>query len=193
MKKSKKWLVLALVSALCLGLLSACGGKNESGANPNGAANGGEKGAEEVTLRFMTWDSGQTLQPYQNAINAFMEKHPNIKVKVESVPDNYDQKLLTSLASETAPDVFMAWNYPLYVPGGALEDMQTWVDKDNYDLNKYYPIIMDYMKYDGKLWGLPTTYSTRAIYYNKKLFDEAGVAYPQDGWTWDEFVETVQN
>ncbi|WP_460327103.1 ABC transporter substrate-binding protein [Paenibacillus sp. YSY-4.3] len=193
--RNKRWFMLSLVAALCLGLLSACGGKNESGANsPGTAANGGNKEASgnEVTLRFMTWDSGQTLQPYQNAINAFMEKHPNIKVKVESVPDNYDQKLLTSLASDTAPDVFMAWNYPLYVPGGALEDMQAWVDKDNYDLGKYYPILMDYMKYDGKLWGLPTTYSTRAIYYNKKLFDEAGVPYPQDGWKWDEFVDTVQ-
>jgi len=187
----RSWMSV-VVMVLCVSLLAACGGngKNESGSEAEGSASAGGS-PEKVTLRFMTWDSGQTLQPYQNAINAFMEKHPNIEVKVESVPDNYDQKLLTALASNTAPDVFMAWNYPLYVPGGALEDLGPWVEKDQYDLNMYYPILMDYMKYGGKLWGLPTTYSPRAIYYNKKLFDEAKVPYPQDGWTWDEFVETV--
>lgn len=185
---NKKWTLLTLVSILCVGLLSACGNKDESDTKANGE--GGNAG-EEITLRFMSWDSGQTLEPYQKAINAFMDKNPNIKVKVESVPDNYDQKLLTSLASKTAPDVFMAWNYPLYVAGGALEDMQTWVDKDKYDLNMYYPIVMDYMKYNDTLWGLPTTYSPRAIYYNKKLFDDAGVAYPQDGWKWNDFIDTV--
>lgn len=188
----KKSYVLALVAVLCISLLAACGGnKNEESSSSQGSQASPSNSEEKVTLRFMSWDSGQTLQPYQNAINAFMDKHPNIEVKVESVPDNYDQKLLTALASNTAPDVFMAWNYPLYVPGGALEDIQTWVDKDKYDMNKYYPILMDYMKYDGKLWGLPTTYSPRAIYYNKKLFDDAGVPYPKDGWTWNDFVDTV--
>jgi len=188
----RRW-VSVLILALCVSLLAACGGndKNENGSGPGASASDGGS-PEKVTLRFMTWDSGQTLQPYQNAINAFMEKHPNIEVKVESVPDNYDQKLLTALASNTAPDVFMAWNYPLYAPGGKLEDLQPWVERDQYDLGIYYPILMDYMKYDGKLWGLPTTYSPRAIYYNKKLFDEAGVPYPQDGWTWNDFLEAVR-
>lgn len=184
MTTRRKW-TFGLAAVGCAIALAACGQ-----AAPSRTGDGGQ--ADKVTLRFMTWDSGQTLQPYQNAINAFMEKHPEIQVKVESVPDNYDQKLLTALASGTAPDVFMAWNYPLYATGGKLEELGPWVERDKYDLNMYYPILMNYMKYGGKLWGLPTTYSTRAIYFNKKLFDDAGVPHPKNGWTWDEFLDTVQ-
>lgn len=178
--KFTKSLVLLLVVILITGLLAACG-------NNGGDAADGEK----VTLRFMSWDSGATLQPYQNAIDAFVAKNPNIEVKVESVPDNYDQKLLTSLASKTAPDVFMAWNFPAYVPAGGLEPLEPYIEKDKLDMGIYYDIIVDYMKYNDKIWGLPTTYSPRAIYYNKKLFTDAGVPFPQDGWSWDDFIDTI--
>ena len=47
-------------------------------------------------------------------------------------------------------------------------------------------------KWDGKQYLLPKDFSPLAVYYNKKLFDAAGVAYPKDGWTWDEFLDTAQ-
>ncbi len=196
MWNSRKAWGLMLTGALTAGVLAGCGGGGDNGeASPSSPAASGSASAssgEKVKLRFMTWDSGGTLGPYQRAIDEFVKQHPNYEVKVESVPDNYDQKLLTSLASNTAPDVFMAWNFPMYTPGGGLEPLEPYIERDKWDMGMYYDIIVNYMKYDDKIWGLPTTFSTRAIYYNKKLFDDAGVPYPKDGWTWSEFTDTVK-
>lgn len=184
----KKSLGLLLSAVLVLTLLSACGQKNDTSGNEQENAEGSD---EKIELRFMTWDSGPTMQPYQNAINAFMEKNPNIRVKVESVPDNYDQKLLVGMSSGTAPDVFMAWNFPAYAPSGGMEPLGPYVEKDKLDLSIYHDVILKYMGYQDVMYGLPTVYSTRAIYYNKKLFDDAKLPYPQEGWTWKQFQDTV--
>ena len=45
---------------------------------------------------------------------------------------------------------------------------------------------------DGKLYGLPNGTQTMVMYYNKKMFDDAGIAYPKDGWTWDEFSDAAK-
>jgi multiple sugar transport system substrate-binding protein len=183
----QKSVIVSLALALTVSGVAGCAQKTE----PQAAGTAGT-GGEKVTLRFMSWDSGATLAPYQRAIDAFMKKYPDITVKTESVPDNFDQKLLTSLASNTAPDVFMTWNYPKFVPSGALEPLDEYIKNDKLDMGIYYDIINKYVQFDGKTWGLPTTYSTRAIYYNKKLFDAAGVPYPKDGWSWNDFSDTVK-
>jgi len=47
---------------------------------------------------------------------------------------------------------------------------------------------MDGFRYKGDLWCIPQNVSSLAVYYNKALFDTAGLAYPADDWTWDDFV-----
>jgi multiple sugar transport system substrate-binding protein len=56
----------------------------------------------------------------------------------------------------------------------------------------FYPQAIDPFKWDGQLMCIPQNLSSLVVYYNKKLFDEAGLAYPSDDWTWDEFLETAK-
>ena len=52
--------------------------------------------------------------------------------------------------------------------------------------------MFNYGKIDNQLYGIPAGFTTRVVYYNKKMFDDAGIAYPSDGWTWTEFQEIAQ-
>ena len=60
-----------------------------------------------------------------------------------------------------------------------------------FDTSVYLPGLLEPGTVDGELYFLPKDYSTLAVYYNKTLFDEAGVEYPQDGWTWDDFLSAA--
>ncbi|MCB0138127.1 MAG: sugar ABC transporter substrate-binding protein, partial [Caldilineaceae bacterium] len=60
------------------------------------------------------------------------------------------------------------------------------------DTSIYLPGVMEPGKWQGVQYLLPKDFSPMAIYYNKKLFDEAGVAYPAEGWTWDDLLATAQ-
>ena len=64
--------------------------------------------------------------------------------------------------------------------------------KEGFDPSIYLPGLLDPGKLNGKQYLLPKDYSPLAVYYNKKLFDAAGVAYPEEGWTWDDLLSTAQ-
>jgi multiple sugar transport system substrate-binding protein len=123
-------------------------------------------------------------------VKDFNKEYPNITVKDQITPyQNYFTKLQTQGRSKTLPDVF--WmngpNFQLYASNGLLEPVTKQVDPSNYpsSLNELY-------SYDGTQYGVPKDFDTIAVYYNKALFDKAGVAYPTDGWGWDEFHQKAK-
>ncbi|WP_431280266.1 ABC transporter substrate-binding protein [Leifsonia poae] len=123
-------------------------------------------------------------------IKDFNKEYPKIKVTEQITPyQNFFTKLQTQGSSKTLPDVF--WmngpNFQLYASNGMLEPVSSAVDPANYpaSLNELY-------SYDGKQYGAPKDFDTIGVYYNKALFDKAGVAYPTDGWTWDEFHQKAK-
>ena len=76
---------------------------------------------------------------------------------------------------------------------GILVDLQPYLDADSdYDDDPVAPALLQLYRVEGKLFGLPKDYVTHAVIYNKGLFDEAGVAYPEDGWTWADCLEMGQ-
>ncbi len=80
---------------------------------------------------------------------------------------------------------------------GLIEDLTPFIQRDNYDLEKFVPSVLEIYQAEGKTWGLPFLTTGSYVYYNKKLFDEAGVPYPpidwdDESWTWDKFVETAK-
>ena len=115
--------------------------------------------------------------------------YPYITVKLEFNPDAYDDKLLTSMAAGNAPDVFMWWNFPSLVARGGIEDLTPFVEgPEGLDPAIYYKEVLDYNRVGPGLYGLPKDFTPRAIYYNTKLFDDAGLQYPTAEWTWDDML-----
>lgn len=156
---------------------------------------GGQKDDQEgkvTNITFMTWNSGFHLKVDQMLADAFMRENPSIKVELISVPQGFDDKVLTANAAGNTPDGLVMWNTPQFVEAGIVEDLTPYIKRDNIDMSKYQPVTKLWAEYKGGIYGLPKDYTPRAIYYNKDVFDEAGVPYPKDGWTFADFTETVK-
>jgi multiple sugar transport system substrate-binding protein len=148
--------------------------------------------AESAKITFLTWDGGNGLAVIQKVIDQFMAKNPDIQVEAISAPDGYDEKVQTMTVSGDAPDVLMCWNTPQFAEAGLMKDITDQVARDGFNLNQYYATSIGQATYKGKLYGLPKDATPRMIYYNKKSFDDAKVAYPREGWTWADFEATVK-
>ena len=143
----------------------------------------------QVTLRAAMWDSAEVEPMETEILKAFYEQYPHITVNIEFNPEAYDDKLITGLAAGNAPDVFLWWNYPKLIALGGLEDLTPYVEGPRgVDLNMYYEQVLSYARVGRFLSGLPKDFTPRAYFYNKKLFDDAGVPYPTNDWTWDDLV-----
>lgn len=149
---------------------------------------------DTVTLTYALWDNNQ-LPAHQQIIDAFEADHPNIKIEPQVVPwGNYWDKLQTAVGGGDAYDVF--WmngpNFPVYASKGVLTNLQPMIDADKLDMTVYPKSLVDLYSYEGASYGLPKDFDTIGLFYNKDLFDAAGVAYPTDKWTWDDFSKAAK-
>ncbi|MBD2872290.1 ABC transporter substrate-binding protein [Paenibacillus arenilitoris] len=186
--------IVVLTASACSGAQTADTSGNTDASNNSPATDAPKTDPEDapVTIRFATWDTASSLETYKAVVDGFQAKYPNIKVQVESVPDSYEQKIFTSLAAGNAPDVFLWWNYPQLVARGAVEPLDSYIQSGEIDPDQYYPEIFNASKVNGVLYSIPNIPTTRAIFYNKTLFDKAGVPYPKDDWTYDDFLSAAQ-
>ena len=136
--------------------------------------------AAPVTLTFRTWDENAAAA-YKESFAAFTAANPEITVTTEVVPwSDYFTKLRTDLAGGSAADLF--WlnnsNYLAYARAGKLVDVGTVFQSDPAGLKKTFaPAVVDQFTDGGKLWGVPQTSDGGiAVYYNKKLLDDAGLS-----------------
>lgn len=167
--------LLFIVMLLVVLSLTACGG---------GTGNKAEQGGKQ-TIRFATWDSEDNLTLQQELIDKFNEQHPDIQVNLEAYGSDYDTKITAGMGAKDAPDVMYMWNYPTYKD--ALEPLDAYIEKEGSDFkDNFYETLWNYNSADDQILGLPVGYTTHVVYYNKDLFDAAGVPYPQDGWTWED-------
>lgn len=153
-----------------------------------------EPAAEPVTLTYYTFSAAPDhMQELDQMVQIFEANHPNIKIKVETAPyDSYFNKLQTLIAGGMAPDVFELnyENFVTYASKGVLLDLNPLANSDaSFDASIYYPRANEAFMMNGMQLGLPATFSTVVLYYNKDLFDQAGVAYPTEDWTWADAVE----
>ena len=143
-------------------------------------------------IEYSIWGDPAELASQQAVVNGFMAKHPDITVHVTvSDWDTYWDKLQTGLAGGDAPDVFAMDGplYPDYQSRGALMDLSPYITRDNFDLTALADAgVADFTTPDGQ-FGLPRDLNVVALYYNKDMFDAAGLAYPDATWTWDTLVE----
>lgn len=169
--------VAAITGAVALTvLLGSCSTQSDS------------SNSESITLHYAYWDSNQKAAT-DDVIAAFERNNPGITVEADlSGWDAYWTKLQTSIAGGSGPDVF--WmngpNFQLYAANGQLAELP------NLDTSAYPPGLVDLYSLSGRQYGAPKDFDTIGVWYNKNLFDAAGVAYPQDGWTWDDYLETAR-
>jgi ABC-type glycerol-3-phosphate transport system substrate-binding protein len=133
----------------------------------------------------------------QKAVDEFKKAHPGVSVKLERAPfGEYITKVLTQFSAGLAPDVMClnAEQMPAFATKGVFLDLRPFLDKDPaIRLKDFYPEAVSHYTYEGVLTALPRDIAPVAVvYYNKKIFDEAGLAYPKDDWTLAQFLETAK-
>ncbi|MEM7032889.1 MAG: sugar ABC transporter substrate-binding protein [Chloroflexota bacterium] len=180
-------LILILIIAV------ACGDTTSS-VEPNIGDDSSAK--EPITLRVATGDSGDGLTPHREIIENFQDQYPHISIVLESVEgQDYYGRLLTKIKAEKAPDIFQIGDdaLPNFVEQGALLALDPLSNRSTtFDQTIYLPSLLAPGQWQGQQYLLPKDYSPLAVYYNKQIFDEYGVPYPQEGWTWTDLLETAQ-
>lgn len=184
-------LVLALVISACAPPATPVAPAAEQPAAEQPAAQ-----AEPVTVTWAFWGSPEEAASHQLVADAFMQEHPEIKIEVWNQPwDDYFTKIQALWASgdsATIPDVAFLWPTPKYAAEGVLENLDSYISDSDYDLNDYWPGLLESAKYQGSVYGLPRDIEANVLYYNKDLFDAAGVSYPDDTWTWDDLLAAAE-
>jgi multiple sugar transport system substrate-binding protein len=145
-------------------------------------------GGEEIKITYGFWDDAQRPAVEQQ-IAAFKELHPNITIEPQVVPwDDYWTKLQTGVAGGSTYDVFWmnADGLPVYASQGALVSIQEMVDDGSIDGDAYPESLRSLYTFEDTVYGIPRDFDTIALFYNKDLFDKAGVEYPTADWTWDD-------
>jgi multiple sugar transport system substrate-binding protein len=181
------------VAAAGLGALAAaCGstpGAPQSAAQSTAQAPAQTSGT--ATLQFITPAAlGKERELYQSFIDGFQQENPNIKVNVSfEAWNDYMTKLPTILASGTVPDVIHQHMSIVqdYGARGALLDLTPFMQRDSVSPDDYIPALFEAFSNDGKTYAIPKDSAAWGIYYNKAMFDAAGIPYPKDNWTLDDF------
>lgn len=144
---------------------------------------------EEVTITYGFWDTAQEAA-INAQLEAFKSVQPNITVEPQIVPwSDYWTKLQTGISGGETFDVFWinSANLPVYASAGALLPINAIVGDGGIDTANFAAPLVEMYQWDGSQYGLPRDFDTIALFYNKDIFDAAGVAYPDDTWTWETF------
>ena len=169
----KKWLCLVLTLLTVLSLASVAQ-------------------AEDVTITYATFSAaGAQEETLKKMIAVFESKNPGIKVDVQLTGfSDYFTKLATQQAGGTIPDVFELnmENFVAYMLRGACQDLSG----TSIDWSKFSAATISAVSNDGKAYAVPMSFSTCLLFYNKALFDKAGVAYPTDSWTWADIESAAE-
>ncbi len=206
----RKLLSLILTCCMVMGMLAACGKgeevkkeetSNEVTSIADSAAQtenvnettGESSGEEEVTIKLALWDYDSEGSVYPALVEAFEKANPNIKVEVISAASgDYETKLSTMLGGGEDIDVFFGKSNTQY-PTLVLKEFALQIDdliaSHNYDLTAYGGVLDEHYRLDGALYALPFRTNDWVIFYNKNIFDEAGVPYPTNDMTWEEYRE----
>lgn len=170
----KKGMTVFCAASMAMGGLAGCG------SSGGGSADGGD-------LIFLIWDSGQKAG-MEAIAEAYMSEHPDVRIEVQATGwDEYWTKLEGAATSNTMPDIFWMHSNQMfkYADNGYLADCSGIIDESDYS-----EISVENAKgSDGTVYGVPKDKDTIALLYNKELFDAAGVAYPDEDWTWTDLEE----
>ena len=168
--------MVVVLSMVTLSVLTACDGSN---------------GSDELTL--MIWDTFQ--EPGIRQMTDIFTEETGVSVDIQLVTwDEYWTILQAGAQGGTLPDVFWMHSneFQRYADNELLLDLTDRIsDSDLVDLNAFFSDIVELYNFDGRQYAVPKDVDTIALWYNRALFEAAGVATPSPDWTWDDLLEAA--
>jgi len=150
---------------------------------------------EEVVLQYWSWDP-ELKTRNETMIEKFEAVNPGIKIEMTTIePKEYWTKIRIMASQQNLPDVFnlSAGYLEEWAQNGLLLDLGSFIDND-LDKNTFYMNLFDAVKElsgTDSYYAFPYALVTTCMYYNKDLFDEAGISYPDSDWTWTDFRDAA--
>ncbi|NNJ30230.1 ABC transporter substrate-binding protein [Lacrimispora defluvii] len=183
--KKRRLLSGLLAAVMAVGMITGCSGGSSASSGKSG-------GNEKVTIKVALWDYSNTKY-YKAIFDAFTAKYPDITVEpVEFAADEYDNTITTQLGGKQDFDVVFTKGTPALsalITQGHVLALDDFMAKDTSFNKDNYLGLMDQLQMDGKTYAVPFRKDNNMIFYNKDLFDKAGVPYPEDGMTMKEYHE----
>ena len=178
--RNKMILVLLAITVLCAQVFAA--GNSQSGA-------ASASGSGPVTLKWSVWDYSTTAY-YDDFANAYKAKNPGVQFEfIDLGSADYNTVLLTQLAGGADLDLLTVKDiagYSNMLRQNRLEPLNSYIRSANIDTRQYGGII-EQLTFNGEAYALPFRSDFYIIYYNKDLFDRAGVPYPTNDMTLDQY------
>jgi multiple sugar transport system substrate-binding protein len=179
---------LAATAAIAL---AACGG-SDSSSQTDTAAGGGEP----VEITFWHGQTQGVATLLQSMVDDFNKTHPDVVVSKDSGGVNSDrmlQKVTAGLQADNYPDIAYIYGSDLanLAGGDQLLNLTDAIDAGELDWDRFEQAGKDAATVDGQPRAVPAFIDNLAVVYNKQIFDDAGVSYPSDDWSWDDFLATA--
>lgn len=172
-----RWLLL-------VGALALCGCQQ--------ALDGGK-----TVLRVANWGGAGDDSDYHRIIQEvyaeFEAQNPDIELQIEGIPGSQDyvRKLLLAHIAGAEPDVITldASSAAVFIENDVLLDLSGLAAGDaTFSWDDYFPNVVEIAQRGDARYAVPLDFTPMVMYYNRQHFDEAGVPYPEPGWTWDDFL-----
>lgn len=177
--KKKFLTVFALMVAM---LVFIGAGSREGGKSQSGGA--------KVVLRYADWEKFDT-----RFITEWNATHPDIQVEFELIPDNGEKmSKIDVLAMSGDLDIMPMSDAEefLRMKNGVLAPISDYIREAGIDMKRDFGAFEEWVRYNGVYYCLPLRTSLQVVYYNRDMFDSAGISYPKDDWTWDEYIEIAK-
>ncbi|UWZ49465.1 ABC transporter substrate-binding protein [Dactylosporangium matsuzakiense] len=181
--------MVAGIAGLTL-LLGACGGGAKADSGKDAAE--GYDPAAKVTITWWTGQPSEQEKVAEDLAAEYMKAHPNVTIKTSSgaaTTDDLLTKLSAGFTGDSYPDISYAygsWAGEL-ATSGKTQDLAKYVADASFGWEEIPAAARATATYEGKVIGVPALVDNLALIYNKKIFDDAKVAYPTDQWSWDDF------
>lgn len=200
MKKAGKWYAAAILTAVwnIMAVCPACDAEaqawEQAEENENTAENESSTDTLQntVVLNYWIWDDEEYY--ISKIVDAFEMTHPGIEIELHIMENYiYDDKIKDVVKSEEQVDLFGIRGVTKivdYQEEGLLLELNDYLARSPLDTTAYGNMFGTYT-IDDRYYGLPTRCTCWVLYYNKDLFDEAGIAYPEQ-MTWDEYASLAK-
>lgn len=159
-----------------------------------GCGKEGKTGSSKAEVSLGIWDVSQE-KFLKEVLEDFKKQNPDINVNIQLTPfKEYWTKLEASSSEKVAPDV--VWmnllNIKKYSNFEILEDLTSYINKDNFKLDGYNKTLTKAYTVNDKVYGIPKDIDSTAVFYNKEIFDKAGLPYPTNDWKWEDMVRVAR-
>jgi len=201
----RRFLAFGLVLVMmCVVMLTGCGGSKtdqpsgkEQTTDQSGSGNNASKDTSSgpVTITYGLWDTNQA-EGFKTMISEFEKENQNIKIEMQVTGwSEYWTALDVAASSGTLPDTFWMHTNSIYkyTSQEMIMDLTDKIAKsDKVKMENFPQGLVEIFNYNGKQYCVPKDYDTIGLWYNKTAFDEAGLKYPDETWTWDDLYEAAK-